>query len=992
MASFNLYIEFDLPPNELDPVKLAGLLRKRQGEIAATRTNPRKGQEAQRKLSLIPQAEASLKNAEELKRMAAEAKGYLNEQHEKLLKTLDYLISIIAKKGFVTDEDIDKLAKRADFKKLSRKDIEARFLLKKIPKKTAEKAAKATKEKPLAKSILDDIDRSLKIIHKENLYAFLNLVSGSSLKSIQQAILEKDREIKRNANKTAEITAAGNLIGQCQRVFKDEATRRSYDLALKEVGVVEVHTILEFGAVNNTIPSTIYQEAHKKAMEIGLSDERAIELILEFAKKKNLLVQAVNESKGSKEKQCGVCGKFNQPHAKHCHNCGTDLIIVCPSCKKENPSTAKACQNCRFSLADMPNAIQYLKQAKEALRDRKFTLARQHLNKAKSFWPNHSELPTLEAKLSTADREEKQIEKELEALLNKSALFQAKTTLQKLLQSNPAHAQKAYWATSISQGITMADAFVKKAQATASSSQKIAYLVKALQYCADHSIAQQAIKSLPPDPPAAIRTKQGEGNVSLSWDVLPSQVPITYKLICKENSPPANERDGKILAETHQLAYNDMTVQTAKTYYYAVYTIRAGVHSTKGSLSQAITIVENVAKLRTIPGDKKIELHWELSPKAVGVRVWKKENGLPARQGDGQLMSGVGRNSLVDYKVENNRTYGYWISAVFKDIQGREVFAPGISCKVKPSTPAEPKSIELKTSAHTASISWVEKPGERIQLYRVDKPDTFKYRAGQLISWEELSRSAKSLPSRNNRLDIIFDFHGIIKLIPVTVQGDYALIGHGKELSNFLEVEKPSLSFSNGKVSVKWEWPEQVNWALVQYGRDASSMHLSKKISKKAYKQSGSLVISDLDENWANLFVCISSLAEEDEPQRRARGKTLSLKLQKAHVTFSVLPKRKLFGSISDFVLEITSDEDLPTPLILAMQAGNLPLSLEFDSVEEVLRIEPGDFRGGEKGQYAFSIQAKKRESKEVFFRLFPAAPQFADLVQIHKNSAKVKI
>ena len=74
------------------------------------------------------------------------------------------------------------------------------------------------------------------------------------------------------------------------------------------------------------------------------------------------------------------------------------------------------------------------------------------------------------------------------------------------------------------------------------------------------------------------------------------------------------------------------------------------------------------------------------------------------------------------------------------------------------------------------------------------------------------------------------------------------------------------------------------------------------------------------------------------------------------------------------------------------MQAGNLPLSLEFDSVEEVLRIEPGDFRGGEKGQYAFSIQAKKRESKEVFFRLFPAAPQFADLVQIHKNSAKVKI
>jgi len=217
-----------------------------------------------------------------IEKIATQFQSSTDEIHAVLKKLLDErsgeldaYINIQIRKGFMSQKEISSLAEiyaldqgeilrqiRCPIKKDSEADIDSAYRI----------------DSTVEQFIVDN----LKIVEHESLYSFLGLFPGSTLESLQTKAIEKEKEIRKIAQKDAFVTASGVLAGQCISIFKTDESRYAYDLSRARILLKNLNKELDLAVDNNSIRMEYYNYLLRKAISFGTIPDEARQHILDY--------------------------------------------------------------------------------------------------------------------------------------------------------------------------------------------------------------------------------------------------------------------------------------------------------------------------------------------------------------------------------------------------------------------------------------------------------------------------------------------------------------------------------------------------------------------------------------------------------------------------------------------------------------------------------------------------------------------------------------
>ena len=188
-----------------------------------------------------------------------------------------------------------------------------------------------------------------------------------------------------------------------------------------------------------------------------------------------------------------------------------------------------------------------------------------------------------------------------------------------------------------------------------------------VQECADCTDAINQMNKFPPEPPKEVKVKIDSETIKLEWISLYKDDTL-YRIFRQEGVSPK-----KKIGETKDCTFVDRRTEAGKKYTYTIYTVRGDKVSENGTSEGPLMRMAEVEKLRAISQEGQINLSWKV-PAKTKIEVWKKEGSIPIRRGDGEKLSGVKHQEVVDTNLSTDQTYGYLILVQYEDDQGRPVF------------------------------------------------------------------------------------------------------------------------------------------------------------------------------------------------------------------------------------------------------------------------------------------------------------------------------
>lgn len=341
MERENFYILLDLSiePPETDPEVIKQRIKKKQTEWSKLRNHPTKGLQAQKNISLIPEMEKvmldpqlraeELEAAKQVIKQGKESKypeidrhidilmgkGFLSQEEVIKLATvhglsqneiqdrinakkqekfghIDRAISLRMDKGYITEAEIAKIAKRHS---LSEDDLRRRV---RCPIKKDDKEQNDVKPRHIDKSLEKTINDNLKILGKSSLYDFLGLPESADLESLHAQANRKKKELANISRKDATVTASNTLAGHCMTIFKSDESRNAYDISLARSRLAALDSDIDIAATNGKVRPEYYDVLVQKAMEFGMDQQEANSYIQSYCSRKGYKIdKAPNKRK-----------------------------------------------------------------------------------------------------------------------------------------------------------------------------------------------------------------------------------------------------------------------------------------------------------------------------------------------------------------------------------------------------------------------------------------------------------------------------------------------------------------------------------------------------------------------------------------------------------------------------------------------------------------------------------------------------------------------
>jgi len=325
--NFYLLLELPVDPPETDLHQIETAIKKMQARWSLFRNHPTKAILAKKYIGLIPEIRRVM-SAPELRNKEAEAaleltrerdakkfadidrhleirmsKGYITKeeifklaelhgteetkirnrirqkQKEKIVQ-LDKHLNIRASKGYVTEEDVAKLAKQlAISEEVVRKRV-------KVPIRKGGDNQKG-RPKPLDKAIEKVILANLKVVGKKSLYEFLNASNGAPLEELQAKANAVEAHYRQIARKDAATTASEVLAGQCQQIFKTDESRQSYDYSRARSKLTALNADIDVAGLDGEIKPEYFEVLVKAAVNYGMDSDEARAYIEDYCQQKN---------------------------------------------------------------------------------------------------------------------------------------------------------------------------------------------------------------------------------------------------------------------------------------------------------------------------------------------------------------------------------------------------------------------------------------------------------------------------------------------------------------------------------------------------------------------------------------------------------------------------------------------------------------------------------------------------------------------------------
>ncbi len=297
----NYYILLELDPSIQDWKTIEAAIKSHQIKWSRDKNsgNPRKKQNADRYMELIPDMKKKLQDPETRRAIAEEAKKELKAQKAELLSKLDEHIRLIENDSTIGMDRVKRLMRRVG---LSEAEVMSRLKAKGINVSSAASPKKTPKTRPkLDNTIARNIREGLKRLGVKSLYEFLKLGPRSSPQSLVAAADAIYKEIRRKGLTDPTSTQKQELAGHAKSVFKDAAQKERYDNTYAVEAMVELNDLIETAGDDSFIDKIEIERLLQHALQMGVSHELALEYIMEYANKRGWTVYRASDAKEEQE-------------------------------------------------------------------------------------------------------------------------------------------------------------------------------------------------------------------------------------------------------------------------------------------------------------------------------------------------------------------------------------------------------------------------------------------------------------------------------------------------------------------------------------------------------------------------------------------------------------------------------------------------------------------------------------------------------------------
>lgn len=746
----NYFIAFRIDPTETDIKKIEQALIKKRNTFAAQQTviNSRlvelKVDIDEIMLNDSIYDEANDKYTQNKGGRAQEAKRAINFNFAKA----EGLVRGICSRGYIWDFELQDAADKAGVKFDDLYDRVKHLFTQGIQYKKSDGAKREVSFRDFGK-----LDDNLKTLNKKNIYEFLEIPMSSTAQEVETKRNAKYGEIQKQA-KSATQTAGLNLCGIIKNIAKSEKAKKEYDIyvlckdsvwtplkGFKDMGIKSIN-----GTVLEQISQSMMQATKMSADE---TEKEIMAYLLNF----DLVIEGGGSTKIDFE-ECPYdnCGQIYrvQPNLKHCPICGQPLEVSCWNCGKPHPFTKKqkSCTNCGSSKADESVFLNDVKAFNIKVNQLNITESELNieLGKIENKYQTRNkqgsvvakQLQQLKATIATKVKEiakRKEIYdkyvKEINTLMAKKLYMQAETELTKLKAADPTFDVKSIEAT-IKKAIDDAKKFTESAKQYLAKNDEIhviEYCGKALEVCADYAMATQILKNFPPKDPIDVNATINRQTVKIEWKNPGNQTAVTYTVIRKIGSVPANDGDGTILASNLTINFfEDSAVSPATAYYYAVYAERGGVRSKLIHAKLPITLFLEVSSVHQELVTDAVKITWVAPDNVKAIEVCRKGGTIPPQSiTDGEKITVDGLKGFIDTTIKENIN-SYLIRCKYT-INGKDYYSPGLKATYKKiKIPKALENVKLNNVMDCDfELTFTEPENGTLKLYLSDKAIDFNF-------------------------------------------------------------------------------------------------------------------------------------------------------------------------------------------------------------------------------------------------------------------------
>jgi hypothetical protein len=517
-----------------------------------------------------------------------------------------------------------------------------------------------------------------------------------------------------------------------------------------------------------------------------------------------------------------------------------------------------------------------------------------------------------------------------------------------------------------------------------------------LALVADHERALNGLLRCPPKRPTGVRACMAGRKNEISWQPSASPGIIEYIVVRTVDRPPANPREGTIVAQTAETHAEDSPVGGV-AFLYSVFATR------NGNCSSAATSVPIAALLEV----DQFELHasngsasgtWHALPATATVRVTRKKNEPPVRTGDGIAVATASPTGFHDSGLENGCPYFYRVAVEYHDADDAIQMTNGVVAQVTPLAPPEPVlDLQMVPSTIGIALRWTPPAHCSVQVFRSDG-------AALPAGWQALVRkSLAELPSLGEPL--LTSAGGSSALdpapsqkrcvyFPVSIAGDQIVVGRPCQHLALAEVDGLEVQDFGAYLQLHWHWPAgcdfvRVAWRNDQYpdGPEDAAAQVE-KISRGDYQLRGGFRVErpDPQPHWFIVFTGGSDGGQEvfgggSQPGCHARIERAPVVELRYSIRSPLLGRGRL-------KLVVESNLDLEQAPRLVLVQGERVQPQHISEGRAVLHTESAPLRKGKKLEAVFSPSPGKG-----FLRLFvedlAAASRFR-LIPLDMDQLKV--
>lgn len=242
-----------------------------------------------------------------------------------------------------------------------------------------------------------------------------------------------------------------------------------------------------------------------------------------------------------------------------------------------------------------------------------------------------------------------------------------------------------------------------------------------LAACADHELARNQLRALPPPAPDKLTVDVSGAALELTWTEV--REASQYRVACTPDRRPATAGGGEG-ADVRRPPYTIQGIEAGRSYYCAVYADRNGVLSAQATVSGPHLWAADVEALRLTRNQNGVSLHWRPSPRCHRIEVTRRT--VDADEAVQALAAT--RSEARDATADRARTYEYTVRAVYRDQSRGEHRSRGVTRRIE----AAPRPVVV------AARAGANAPGRR-----PDKPSA-RYRPGRRI-WTPTSAIAATI-------------------------------------------------------------------------------------------------------------------------------------------------------------------------------------------------------------------------------------------------------